>query len=595
MRFLIYTKYNFINLIKNKIIAISLSLYYALLIVFLFVLPKFAQLTYVEIFSNKSLLSIINLVLITAVVAIIIFLFKQGYEDGSELIIQSKVITKTEIIWSKLVLILLLNLLITMICVAITSFTLLSNDRIESIRAGILGSFFGPLITCTFWSGVTIICCLFLNKTAIYLLILGLNAVLSIVNFVFTLANVMPSKVVDKSDIDYVTVQLRNNETNATDNFGIATYNNSAINANTIINNKTLSELGYNVNDLLHKLWRNGLYKSSILETSYLDICATLCSFYGIFIPNWSIYQFTYSDKNFVNNDPTFYLEFNNLSQNINMNNYSSINNKLYLAALNYNSTYLYSNMDYEYVYLPSPNFDSKIGNYQLQTFYKNDLALFYQTYFSNVQIQKAKDFQAFLLKNTTNPNWHTNIANYYFSLISSYLATLFNVNMTNYMNNSNFQTYLINYLFRFQYYTYLLMKDYFSSNPVIFNDIKNVSTDTINIWFSILSQPNNITSWNQINQMKIDLSNSYMLIWQAQKNNNLINNLKTANPNSLAGFMVKYKLPLGIINTDQMQTLATINWNSVYNFAATIPTWLISSVLLLFLSASMILKKDIR
>ncbi|MBR2651517.1 hypothetical protein IKE96_03205 [bacterium] len=98
MRFLIYTKYNFINLIKNKIIAISLSLYYALLIVFLFVLPKFAQLTYVEIFSNKSLLSIINLVLITAVVAIIIFLFKQGYEDGSELIIQSKVITKTEII-----------------------------------------------------------------------------------------------------------------------------------------------------------------------------------------------------------------------------------------------------------------------------------------------------------------------------------------------------------------------------------------------------------------------------------------------------------------------------------------------------------------
>ena len=87
------------------------------------------------------------------------------------------------------------------------------------------------------------------------------------------------------------------------------------------------------------------------------------------------------------------------------MNNYSSINNKLYLAALNYNSTYLYSNMDYEYVYLPSPNFDSKIGNYQLQTFYKNDLALFYQTYFSNVQIQKAKDFQAFLLKNTTNPN----------------------------------------------------------------------------------------------------------------------------------------------------------------------------------------------
>ncbi|MBR2858174.1 hypothetical protein IKE96_03200 [bacterium] len=64
----------------------------------------------------------------------------------------------------------------------------------------------------------------------------------------------MPSKVVDKSDIDYVTVQLRNNETNATDNFGIATYNNSAINANTIINNKTLSELGYNVNDLLHKL-----------------------------------------------------------------------------------------------------------------------------------------------------------------------------------------------------------------------------------------------------------------------------------------------------------------------------------------------------
>ena len=73
------------------------------------------------------------------------------------------------------------------------------------------------------------------------------------------------------------------------------------------------------------------------------------------------------------------------------------------------------------------------------------------------------------------------------------------------------------------------------------------------------------------------------------------MNNLESIDPNSLSGFMFSNKLPLGIINPNQMQTLAYINWNSVYNFSATIPTWLICSILLLFLSTSMILRKDIR
>lgn len=596
MRFLIYTKYNFINLIKSKIVLISLALYYVLLIVFLYILPKFAQMNYIEIFSNKSLLSIINLILITAVVGMIIFLFKQGYEDGSELIIQSKPITRTEIVWSKIILVLFFDLLITLVSVIITSFISLSNSRIESIRAGILGSFFGPLITSIFWSSITILCCLFLNKTAIYLLILGLNAILSIINFVFSLANVMPSKIVDKSNIDYVTVQFKNNQTNGVDNFGVATYNSKAIDDKTEINNKTLTELGYSTNNLLPKLWKNALNKSSILKTSYLDICGTLCSFYGIFIPNYSLYQFTYGDKNFVTSDPTFYLYFKSLPSNFDMNNYSSINDKLYLAAINYNCTYLFDNFDYDYFNLPTPTFDSNTQNYKLQTFYKNDLSLFYKTFFSKTEIQKAKAFQNFLTSNTINPNWYNNIANYYFCLISSYLTTLFNVNITNYMNNSSFNTYLVNYLFRFQYFTYLLMKDYFSSNPVIFNNINDVTAETINVWFSILNQPNNITNLSQINQMKIDdTRTSFILIWKAQKNNNLMNNLKSIDPNSLSGFMFSNKLPLGIINPNQMQTLAYINWNSVYNFSATIPTWLICSILLLFLSTSMILRKDIR
>ena len=81
-------------------------------------------------------------------------------------------------------------------------------------------------------------------------------------------------------------------------------------------------------------------------------------------------------------------------------------------------------------------------------------------------------------------------------------------------MNNSSFNNYLVNYLFRFQYFTYLLMKDYFSSNPVIFNNINDVTSETINVWFSILNQPNNITNLSQINQMKIDdTRTSFILI----------------------------------------------------------------------------------
>lgn len=123
-------------------------IYYFLLAIFLYLFPYLTKLNYLELFTYKSVLSIINILLVIVAMSMVLFLFKQGYEDGSELVLHSKPLTRTVMIWSKIAIIFLINGLISLIAVIITSFLFTYNSfDIYLQRAIMLGAFLGPFTT----------------------------------------------------------------------------------------------------------------------------------------------------------------------------------------------------------------------------------------------------------------------------------------------------------------------------------------------------------------------------------------------------------------------------------------------------------------
>lgn len=592
--FLIYTKYNFFNLIKTKIFWITLVVYYFLLIVFLYLFPHLTKLNYLELFTYKSVLSIINILLIIAAMSMVLFLFKQGYEDGSELVLHSKPLTRTVMIWSKITMIFLTNGLISLIAVIITSFLFTYNSfDIYLQRAIMLGAFLGPFITGTFWSGIVVLACFVFKKVTIFIIILSLNGLFMIINFVNGVSIVMQPQQASKTGIDYSTTQFINKDSYQVSTYAIATNNNLAITNTSKINGKSLEQLGYSPQNILDKTW-NAAYKSTnVISQAYLDPANLFASFYSVYINGWSWNntQFLPKYKSMLSTDASFHVKFNQFDLDKYSSNWESFttssNETLFLTNL----VGTIPNYDFQAssFSLPTPIFSN--DNYVINEFSTSDLANFYETFYNVDQIKLALQVQN-KLKTVTGKNYGNNTANYYYMIFSSSLMSRYGLSINNYLSSNNFISNLNNYLFNFQYQTYKLMQDYIT-NPSNYPD---VNSDTIAVWFAVLLQPDNINNFDSdtLAKMTVNPQRTKCAVWSATENNNFFSNVENYDLTKLNGIIVNNRsLPLTLITKQNLASLNQIEILPVYDYQTLIAWWIILSALLIFVGASIMYRKD--
>lgn len=590
MHFLSYTKYKFVSLLKMKVFWICLLLYFATMCIFLYVIPVAVQISYIELFTYKTILNTIGFILIFGIIFGILYLFKDGYEDGSELILHSKPIPRVVMVWGKIFIIILIAILISLFEVIITSFVSLKINDQNVLKAIMLGAFFAPLISCLFWSGISIIAAFLFKKTTVFLLIMGIMASLSMVNLTINLATTTPAKRTNNQNINFVSTRLFDRNGNVSNNYSLAITNNDwgAITSETkLIDNKTISQLGYTPQNLLQNSWQQAVNDSKIVISNYFNGANLLSSFYYININNYNNLRLNNDTKSTFELDPTsYYFKFQPINETLtNFLNINYQNNQIYLVAINDNVEIDQNNFTF-----PIPTYNAISKNYDTQEF--SSLQDFYNIFFSNEIIQQAKALQTFL-KSGINQYWGNNIANYYINIFSSYVSTKLNIDINNFKNNSTYSSELNKIIGSFQYKTFLLIQDYFS-NP---SQYQNVTQDTIDIWFGILNQTSNKSSPTQLDTTNLRLNHGSTLnclIWSASDNNDLLTNLDNKKPNQLSGFVVSKSSPVTLLNNNQLQTLSIGTVVSVYEYVPLITLWTLGSILLIIGASSIFMRKDI-
>lgn len=598
--FLTYTKYNFFNLVRTKMFWVSALIYYVLLALFLFLLPYLTKINYLELFSYRSILSIINTALIMIAISVVLFLFKQTQEDGSELIIHSKPLSRTTMIWSKITIVFIVNVLIGLFAVALTSFVFINNKLdIYLTRAILLGAFVGPLITGLFWSGIAILAGFIFKKTTTFIIMLGLNGLFLIVSFVNVVSVVSQPQQAAKTGIDYYTTQFVNKNNHEISTYAIAINNDKAVVEDTTIDGVGLQQLGYTPQNILDKTWNEAYSSSNVSKHAYLDPAALFASFYSVYIDNWSWNTQNFSPvyKSFLKTETFFYTKFSSVNDDLFTSNSvfsnflsSSKSTSVFLVDIGGNISGIDFNQ--ETFSIPTPTFNEQTNNYNFQTFSVSNLTEFYETFFSQEQISLAANVQT-KLNTAVNKNWGNNVANYYFMIFSSYLMTKENLTITNYVNNYQLNSQLKEYLINFQYYTYQLMCDYLD-NPSKYTD---VTANTINTWFSVLLQPENIQDFSDesLSKMLVNPKRTKRAIWQAKDNNNFVNNLTNFNVNQLNGIIVNNQtLPFTLITSANLASINKVQILPVYNYPVLIGTWIAASILIVIFAASIMYRTDV-
>ncbi len=180
-----YFKFLFINTVKKKSIWITWVLFLFTCTSFLIILPIFAEMNTLQVWANTTMAvcqTFMGMVagLYTAVLAINIF--KDTNEEGTELIVISKPISRFKLVMSKFILFGCYCLMINLTAVAISAFTYFLPKTEKEFYVGLLVSMFiGNLITFGVFGSISILLTVKFAKVGIIVT----NILISLVFLIF--------------------------------------------------------------------------------------------------------------------------------------------------------------------------------------------------------------------------------------------------------------------------------------------------------------------------------------------------------------------------------------------------------------------------
>lgn len=265
---------------------------------------------------------IVLLFAVLSVATIAIQLFRAGIDDGSEIIIIAKPISRSSIVWGKLTVFLGLSLLISGIACFLSIFTLWTPYGGKVIGDSlILGSFLGTMVIYLLFGSIAIMLSLIVKKLGTILITVGLFCVLIVYGMVATFTITTPSKkLTDNENVGLQAVSLvqksdKKNELNY--QWGsLAKNNNQLIDAHYLHqiepNNQKITPGNY-----LQTKWDEAINNQSYKGVMYTNF---LYQFVNLYALNWSeqfnvpftIYQTIVSS----NASPYIDLNFKNVNLN---------------------------------------------------------------------------------------------------------------------------------------------------------------------------------------------------------------------------------------------------------------------------------------
>ena len=648
-----YLTFLFLSIFKKISVWIVFFVYLLSIISFVYIIPVVLNYTLQKTFSYISIIILIVIIIATCSSYITATIFRSGIDDGSELLVLSKQISRLSILLSKVIVLLTFEIITSMFCSILVIFTKFFKYGISNPTPFVIGVFLMYFIVSMFFSSLTILFSLKLKKSGLTLISSSIAIVLSILTFINYIVGKTPgiNNTIDSYSVSQNSLFKKNNsqEFELYDGYNLY-YNYFPVTSTTTNYDGELIINNDNKNNIINYIYWQNLNKTKFLATSKIDIAFQWTQLLNLsnFIFDKNTVEITCSSVSSLFNSQVmsnYYLEFKQIPIDNNdylffnwQNNLNNINflpivtrEKFGIYKENNNTTkffYLnpidnnFYNLKSQYVYIPIIDEFKKVKFVKFNNPYlnKSDEIINFLTNKLNI-IYEYKKFKNWI-------NNHYNDINYYFNqfllsyFFNSFIILLENIQNGNdilivdkddkliqNINNNTIKNIFINNYHIDLDFIKLLPIDYLkSSNFLTFNTITIFTLQILeSIQYSIIEYLTNINSQygfinnnenNSIISSGIFKDNSYTnnstLFFAI--NENLINKLDLNIFDYLQESSIYInEIPVSSSNIDNFSTFAIAKYNTYLNLYGTIFGWLGICIIFITISTYFYYRKDFK
>ena len=586
----------------------------------MYLMPAISEDPLHEVYVQHGVLIVIGLFAGMASTTLVVQIFRTGIDDGTDLIILVKPINKANILWVKFFVFLSYVIITSLLLTGESAFTILSAyNEYDFAYTIIIGSFVGTLVIMLLWGGLTIIFTVFYKKFGTFLFSISAQAIILIIAVVFSVVTVSPgSYLKDKKNIYYEPIAILSQpDSDGHSNYQWAYYSHlgsksSPVTEDTKFNGMTLRQYGVDLSKFNQMIWDKAQTKTNRNVLNNIDLNNQLVSMFYLqtesYFKNHLTPNAIISRMDRTTGEGSFYnIKFGGngartIIENINPNIYENklgqhpmlvSNSDYYVQPANYRREYFNNltknsllehnagkfNFDFNFdsVVVPTANItkDNKIEINFEEVHSPEDMT---QKMFSDEMFEAQSRFAKVVDENQLSPP--VSIEGLNFALLNSMYVPQSNLykDFEDFYNTYSDKLYL-NYS-RIQYWSYLMLKKY-SDDPRQYPWF--IKHHAYALYFTLNGYPLS---------EKILFQNDKPFLYAS-----FDDMLKTINGQplnyELANNWAVFRPQFGVVDANQLPTLAIATLTNVYDMNALIICWTTLGVILSVIGLALFMKRD--
>lgn len=557
-----------LNSISRKIIVISSFIFYSIVVcLYTSIIPILSGKSPMTLFSIPFSTLLLMLLVGAAISIIAVEIFRTPIDDGTEILIVSKPISRKEIIITKLTIFLVYILLLSLTGAIITSFTFLNkNSSINHGKILVLGLFLGTFINGLIFGSIATILSIYFKKIISMMISVGICFALLIITFLGSFTIKTPITILKDRNYTVAPITVIDSSLNENDDYNRMSQTNG------------LFSVSISEDESIKSAWNNAVSASNYKTFSFFDFGSQLSSIFTLSNPTNNI------------RDLISQMSVTNLPVNIEFDETYNIFSNPLLTKISVTSNDLKENNDSssdQSVEVGSINLIPLIYDYASVNF-ANEWKNIYKLNFSTDFISQKEN--SYYLK-----KWEESWQKY---------GNMINAGQTNNVSNKSFED---------SDETIVFLNSYFNEKEHTLNksNLKNILLELSEIQLGGLLKISkdknlNLTSFLNSNEYKTILALSELKIEKKQLLPNRSNNYVTEPTYNYYidvknidtkfkynGLVYRLDLLSNFVGVNSFKNFVKVSSKSLYNIYYTIPAWTILSIFIFITSVALYTKRD--
>lgn len=266
-----YFLFSFKSILYKKSYYISTFVYFITLILVTYLFPAILKQPFINVLTQWFIWTMVVLAIAITITMSTIYVFKSGIEDGTEILISSKPISRAECIWAKLLLMFIIILFQSFMSFIIALFLPLAKYGMRENMPIAGGFFLFSFIVSMFFCASGMMFALISKQQAAMFLNFSLGFLLVLITSINVILAKTPGKIIKDEGYSltnkmYIPAYDKTTKKKFLSEGYLLKYKNKIITKNNIQSNKNI-----NFNELIKNIYQNAYNNSTFVKTVNID------------------------------------------------------------------------------------------------------------------------------------------------------------------------------------------------------------------------------------------------------------------------------------------------------------------------------------